>query len=108
MSLTVTNVRNNSHAKLATVKRWIDQCVCEWVEFGKSYRELSTAERLERMSANLERFATLSDNRPKSRRDNYLPPINVCGEREIMPKSEVWTNQLKYECLVQARELASL
>src|SRR5581483_339706 len=105
-------VRNTSrpgiYVKLSVAKRWIDQCVCEWVKENISIRELSTSERLSRMAANLERFGQFSDNRPKSKRDSYLPPINCCGEREILPKSEIWTSQVKYECLVQARELASL
>jgi len=104
-------VRNTSrpgiYVKLSVAKRWIEQFVCEWVRENVSIRELSNSERLAKMSANLERFGTFSDNRPKSRRDSYLPPINVCGEREILPKSEIWTSQVKYECLVQARELAN-
>jgi len=93
--------------KLSTVKRWIDQCVAEWVVEGRSFRELSTSERLSRMSANLDRFGSMFDARPASKRETYLPPINVAGEKEVMPRSEVWTAQRKYECLVSARELCA-
>jgi hypothetical protein len=105
-------IRNTSrpgvYAKLSTVERWIKQCICEWEVERKSYRELSHKDRLARMAQNIEEAGSLIDNRPKSRKSGYLPPINVCGEREIMPKSEIWTREVKYQCLVQARELASL
>lgn len=105
-------IRNESrpgiYQKLSTVKRWIEQCVCEWVTEGKSYRELSNSERLERMAENLERSKTLIDKRPKSKRPNYLPGINPSHVKEIMPRSEVWTTEVKYQCLVEARKFAEV
>lgn len=83
--------------------------MCEWVKENISIRELSTAERLSKMSLNLAQFGRFNDKHlPKSKQKGYLPPIKCCGEREILPKSEIWTSQVKYECLVQARELATL
>ena len=100
-------VRNESrpgiYAKLKTVERWIEQCVCEWIVEGHSFRELSHQERLQRMSSNL-----ASSNRVNGSKRRYygLPPINPSGEKEIMPKSSVWTSRVKFDCLVQAQQIA--
>jgi len=91
-------------AKLSTVTRWVDQCVCEWVIEHRSFRELSSAERLSRMAANIERSGSVIDNRPDSRRESYLPPVNGCGVIERMPNSDVWMRDRKFECLIAARE----
>lgn len=100
-------VRNESrpgiYAKLKTVERWIEQYACEWIIKGHSFRELSTSERLERMRTALSVTGSLKD----SKKPYYgLPPINPSGEKEIMPKSAIWTSRVKFDCLVQAQQLA--
>lgn len=103
-------VRNESrpgiYAKLKTVERWIEQCVCEWVIEGRSFRELEQSERLRRMAANMElanNKGRLADKRTKAQKYG-LPPINPSGEIERMPTSSVWTSRVKFDCLVAAQQ----
>lgn len=95
--------RNQGKVKLAQAEKFVSECRCAWVndlDHLQGIRDLSRKEQA------LAIDAKFNEQRRIEQLHGGLEPINPTdGDiKEVMPRSDVWTPQAKYEALVAARE----